>query len=78
MKKLYTCTIKIEMAVLAETKAEAQKLAHANLHKEAYNMDFVCSLMKRLPSGWDQDCIPYQDGPATQTIREIWKCQTEE
>jgi vacuolar-type H+-ATPase subunit I/STV1 len=71
-KKLFTCSLEIEMVVLATTEEDARKIARASLGLEVSNYDatdFDCSPTEQaLPFGWDRESVPYG---ADDTIEEL-------
>lgn len=75
-KQAFVTTIEIQMAVLAETAEEAQKLAFDNFRDEVrHPEDFqVCSMDKVFspPCMWNDDDLLYTNGNEEVTLKEAW------
>jgi len=71
MKKAFIAIVEIEMAVLAETETEAQRIALANMNNEFIHPDDIkVGFLNRCPDGWEDECILYTDGIEEVTLKE--------
>ena len=71
MKKPFIVTLEIDMAVLAETEAEAQELALNNIGNEAIlSNDLQVVPMDFCPSGWCEDDMLYTNGKEEIIIKD--------
>ncbi len=70
-KKAFVATIEIQIAVLAETETEAQRLAFDNMSNEDLRPgDFRIQAMTFHPEGWEDNDMLYSSGEAV-TVKEV-------
>lgn len=71
-KKAFVATIEVQIAVLAKTETEAQRLAFDNLINEVLRPDnFQVQAMTFCPEGWEDNCILYTDGEEEVSVKEV-------
>ena len=74
-KRLYTVTIETQIVVIASDSKDAEKAAKgaigfgSDIDSDQY--DINAREMRRLPSGWDLNAIPFGDGDKSDPNRTI-------
>lgn len=76
-KQLYTVTLTTQTVVCASSPKEAEAIAHKESRKILEcaddldgSLDIAAAPLATLPTGWDEDCLPY-GGDGETTIGEI-------
>lgn len=72
-KRLFTVTIETEILVVAESEAEAAKIAESDVEVEWHDSDYIARPMDHMPTGWDDKCIPFGDRLEEDPDRTVGK-----